>query len=120
MAKLDEELEELKKENADLPNQFKQIEDHSVRTEQELRRRELEYQEKEKQLWEIDKKKASEEKKNRRGKNIQLADLSKATKNKKGLFNSIARKPGRKTMAPETISNELLDEQEMPDDHFDN
>ena len=56
LAKLDEELEALQKENADFPAQFRQIEDHSTRTEQELRRRLLELQEKENELNEIQRK----------------------------------------------------------------
>lgn len=70
MAKLDEELDALKKENNEFPAQFKQLEDHQVRTDQELRRRELEFQQKDEELCEIERKKAMENKK-KRGKNVK-------------------------------------------------
>lgn len=117
----------MRKENADFPAQFKQVEDHQILTEQELRRRELELQEKEKELYEIERKKAMEDSKKRRGKNVNMADVNQPNqKKKRGLFNK-GKRSGRETVSSrqETGGSSLpksdgIDLQLLPDDHFDN
>ena len=117
----------MRKENADFPAQFKQVEDHQILTEQELRRRELELQEKEKELYEIERKKAMEDSKKRRGKNVNMADVNQPNqKKKRGLFNK-GKRSVRETVSSrqETGGSSLpksdgIDLQLLPDDHFDN
>lgn len=87
MAKLDEELAELKQQGSELPAQFKYVEDHVVRTEQEYRRLELQKQELDRAQKELDRAQAELESKKTRGRQVNMSDAQRQKKNKRGLLN---------------------------------